>query len=335
LMAAAASVAIAGAVGFGAVTSGTVPVLAEAVKMEQPVRAPSFADIVDKVSPAVVSVRVKADVQTTSSSGPEMFFDMPGFENLPDGHPLKRFFREFRQDRPGARPEHHSRPRPVAQGSGFFISEDGYLVTNNHVVEGGAEFTVVADDGTEFDAKLIGTDPRTDLAVLKVDGDREFTYVSFGDNGNVRVGDWVVAVGNPFGLGGTVTAGIVSARGRDIGAGPYDDFIQIDAAVNRGNSGGPAFNLNGEVVGVNTAIFSPSGGNVGIAFAIPASTAKDVVDRLIEDGVVERGWLGVQIQPVTKDIADSLGLDSEKGALIADAQDDGPAKEAGIRAGDV
>jgi serine protease Do len=181
----------------------------------------------------------------------------------------------------------------------------------------------------------VGTDPRTDLAVLKVDDDRKFTYVAFADNGQVRVGDWVVAVGNPFGLGGTVTAGIVSARGRDIGAGPYDDFIQIDAAVNRGNSGGPAFNLNGEVVGVNTAIFSPSGGNVGIAFAIPASTAKDVVSRLIEDGVVERGWLGVQIQPITKDIADSLGLEKTSGALISEAQADGPARAAGIRAGDV
>ena len=186
-----------------------------------------------------------------------------------------------------------SGPRPVAQGSGFFISEDGYLVTNNHVVEGGRTFTVVTDDGKELDAKLIGTDPATDLAVLKVDDGSKFTYVNFADDAKVRVGDWVVAVGNPFGLGGTVTAGIVSARGRDIGAGPYDDFIQIDAAVNRGNSGGPAFNLNGEVVGINTAIFSPSGGNVGIAFAIPASTAQEVVKDLMKDGTRQRGWLGV------------------------------------------
>ncbi|TWG99329.1 serine protease Do [Mesorhizobium sp. J18] len=337
LMAAAASIAIAGAIGFGAMTSGTVPVLAEAVRLERPVQAPSFADIVDKVSPAVVSVRVKADVQTTSSSGPEMFFDFPGFEDLPDGHPLKRFFREFRQDRRGPQPEHRNRnrPRPVAQGSGFFISEDGYLVTNNHVVDGGAEFTIVLDDGTELDAKLVGADPRTDLAVLKVDDDRKFTYVAFADDANVRVGDWVVAVGNPFGLGGTVTAGIVSARGRDIGAGPYDDFLQIDAAVNRGNSGGPAFNLSGEVVGVNTAIFSPSGGNVGIAFAISSSIAKDVVQDLIDDGTVKRGWLGVHIQPVNKDIAESLGLEEDRGALIADAESDGPAAKAGIKAGDV
>jgi serine protease Do len=192
------------------------------------------------------------------------------------------------------------------------------------------------DNGKELDAKLVGTDPRTDLAVLKVDPNgTKFTYVDFADEGKVRVGDWVVAVGNPFGLGGTVTAGIVSARGRDIGAGPYDDFLQIDAAVNRGNSGGPAFNLSGEVVGINTAIFSPSGGNVGIAFAIPASTAREVVQDLIKDGEVQRGWLGVEIQPVTPEIAESLGLTAEKGALVSNAQDDGPAEKAGVVAGDV
>ena len=197
-------------------------------------------------------------------------------------------------------------------------------------------FTVVTDSGKEFDAKLIGTDPRTDLAVLKVDpAGSKFTYVDFADDAKVRVGDWVVAVGNPFGLGGTVTAGIVSARGRDIGAGPYDDFLQIDAAVNRGNSGGPAFNLSGEVVGINTAIFSPSGGSVGIAFAIPASTAREVVQDLIKDGAVQRGWLGVEIQPVTPEIANSLGLTDDKGALVSNAQADGPAKKAGVVAGDV
>ena len=196
-------------------------------------------------------------------------------------------------------------------------------------------YTVVLNDGTELDAKLIGKDKRTDLAVLKVDDKRKFTYVSFGDDNQIRVGQWVVAVGNPFGLGGTVTAGIVSARGRDIGAGPYDDFLQIDAAVNRGNSGGPAFNLNGEVVGINTAIFSPSGGSVGIAFAIPATTAKNVVDQLIKTGSVSRGWIGVQIQPVSKEIAELLGLSEEKGALVAEPQADGPAAKAGIVAGDV
>ncbi len=342
LLAAVASVAIAGAAGFSAVTSGTVPVFAEAVKVEAP-QAPGFADVVERVSPAVVSVRVKAKIEP-ASSGPDVQMFGRGFEDLPDDHPMKRFFKEFRgwgDQQQGPRSERRQRrgddaPRPVAQGSGFFISEDGYLVTNNHVVEGGALFTIVTDSGKEYDAKLVGTDPRTDLAVLKAEPDgSKFTYVDFADDAKVRVGDWVVAVGNPFGLGGTVTAGIVSARGRDIGAGPYDDFLQIDAAVNRGNSGGPAFNLSGEVVGVNTAIFSPSGGNVGIAFAIPASTARQVVQDLIKDGAVQRGWLGVEIQPVTPEIADSLGLNNEKGALVSNAQDDGPAKKAGVAAGDI
>jgi serine protease Do len=337
-VAAAASVAIASAVGIGAVTSGTAPVLAEAVRVETVQQQPGFADVVEKVSPAVVSVRVKAKVQP-ASAGPEGMFGQ-GFEDLPDDHPLKRFFRDFRgfDNNPGMnrnRPNRGERARPVSQGSGFFISEDGYLVTNNHVIEGGAEFTVVMDDGTEIDATLVGSDPRTDLALLKVDEEREFIYVAFADDSKVRVGDWVVAVGNPFGLGGTVTAGIVSARGRDIGAGPYDDFLQIDAAVNRGNSGGPAFNLNGEVVGINTAIFSPSGGNVGIAFAIPASTARDVIAALREDGTVERAWLGVQIQPVTDEIAESLGIDTTDGALVSQPQDDSPAKKAGIEPGDI
>ena len=339
LLAAVASVAIIGAAGLSAVTSGTVPVFAEAVKVEAP-QAPGFADVVERVSPAVVSVRVTAKIEPASDTGAQMFGR--GFEDLPDDHPMKRFFREFRGwgDQDGHRSERRQRrgdgPRPVAQGSGFLISEDGYLVTNNHVVEGGSEFAVVMDNGKELDAKLIGTDPRTDLAVLKVEPNgTKFTYVDFAEDAKVRVGDWVVAVGNPFGLGGTVTAGIVSARGRDIGAGPYDDFLQIDAAVNRGNSGGPAFNLSGEVVGINTAIFSPSGGNVGIAFAIPASTAREVVQDLIKDGVVQRGWLGVEIQPVTPEIADSLSLTSEKGALVSNAQDDGPAKKAGIVAGDI
>ncbi|MDQ6436904.1 Do family serine endopeptidase [Mesorhizobium sp. LHD-90] len=341
LLAAAASIAIAGAIGLGAVTTGTAPVLAEAVRVQSP-QVPSFADVVDKVSPAVVSVQVKAKIEPASDRGDGAdMFQGHGFDQLPDGHPLKRFFREFRGDgdrdgrwhqRRGDRPE---RPRPVSQGSGFFISEDGYLVTNNHVVEGGSAFTVVMDNGDELDAKLIGADPRTDLAVLKVDDSRKFTYVDFADDTKVRVGDWVVAVGNPFGLGGTVTSGIVSARGRDIGAGPYDDFLQIDAAVNRGNSGGPAFNLSGEVVGINTAIFSPSGGNVGIAFAIPASTAREVVQDLMKDGSVSRGWLGVEIQPVSKDIADSIGLQDAKGAIVSQAQDGGPALKAGIKAGDV
>jgi serine protease Do len=339
LLAAAAAVVLTGAAGV-AVVSNTVPVLADPVYVNTPQAMPSFADVVEKVSPAVVSVLVKSKVEPTATDGSQFFFNGPGFDQLPDDSPLKRFFKQFKDQQQDQRHHHYrdhgDKLRPTAQGSGFFISEDGYLVTNNHVVKGGGAFSVRMDDGTEYDAKLIGTDPRTDLAVLKVDGKgKKFTYVQFADDSKVRVGDWVVAVGNPFGLGGTVTAGIVSARGRDIGAGPYDDFIQIDAAVNHGNSGGPAFDLNGEVVGINTAIFSPSGGNVGIAFAIPSSTAKGVVEDLIKDGQVDRGWLGVQIQPVTEDIANSLGLSDKKGALVAEAQDGSPAKAAGIKAGDV
>ncbi|MDI6026500.1 Do family serine endopeptidase [Corticibacterium sp. UT-5YL-CI-8] len=336
LLAAAASIAIAGSIGAGALATVSGPVLADAVRVQAP-QAPSFADVVEKVSPAVVSVQVKAKIEPASERGGPQFGPR-GWQDMPDSNPMKRFFREFGgpdQDGPRRQSRRNQEPRPVAQGSGFFISEDGYLVTNNHVVDGGSSFTVVTDDGRELDAKLIGTDPRTDLAVLKVDADGKFTYVDFADEAKVRVGDWVVAVGNPFGLGGTVTAGIVSARGRDIGAGPYDDFLQIDAAVNRGNSGGPAFDLNGQVVGVNTAIFSPSGGNVGIAFAIPASTVNQVVKQLISTGNVERGWLGVQIQPVTAEIAESLGLKSEKGALVSSAQDGSPAEKAGLTAGDI
>ena len=313
--------------------------LAEAVRIEAPAQ-PGFADVVEKVSPAVVSVRVKGNLQPVADDGDTQEFGFGGrdFDQLPDGHPLKRFFREFggpNGDRREGGPRAERRARPQSQGSGFFISEDGYVVTNNHVVENGADFLVVMNDGTELDAKLVGKDKKTDLAVLKVEPSRKFTYVAFAEDKGARVGDWVVAVGNPFGLGGTVTAGIVSALGRDIGAGPYDDFMQIDAAVNRGNSGGPTFNLSGEVVGVNTAIFSPSGGNVGIAFAIPASTAKQVVGDLMKDGSIKRGWLGVQIQPVSEEIADSLGLKVAKGAMVNDVQDNSPAKKAGLEVGDV
>ena len=221
----------------------------------------------------------------------------------------------------------------TGQGSGFFITADGYAVTNNHVVQNAENVQVTTDDGKTHSAKVIGTDPRTDLALIKVDG-KDFPYVKLAD-GAPRVGDWVLAVGNPFGLGGTVTAGIVSARGRDIGAGPYDDFIQIDAPVNKGNSGGPTFDVEGNVIGVNTAIFSPSGGSVGIAFAIPSDTVKNVVTQLREKGSVTRGWIGVQIQPVTPDIADSLGLKKAAGALVSEPQPNSPAAKAGIESGDV
>lgn len=320
-----------------------VPALAAPVEVNAP-QVPSFGDVVEAVLPAVVSVRVQSNVQPASNDENNFSFNFGGrsFEDLPDDHPLKRFFREFGgpgMEGPGERPRAERGPgrlRPTAQGSGFFISEDGYVVTNNHVIDDGSAFTIVMNDGKEYDAKLVGKDSRTDLALLKVDApNTKFTYVKFADDEKVRVGDWVVAVGNPFGLGGTVTAGIISARGRNIGSGPYDDYLQIDAAVNRGNSGGPGFNLNGEVVGINTAIFSPSGGNVGIAFAIPASVATDVIAKLKETGTVSRGWLGVQIQPVTQDIADSLGLSEAAGALVVAPQAGSPGEEAGIQQGDV
>jgi serine protease Do len=216
----------------------------------------------------------------------------------------------------------------MAQGSGFFISSDGYIVTNNHVVDHATEVTVTTADGKTLAAKVIGTDAKTDLALLKVNDSGTYPFVKFAPHAP-RVGDWVIAVGNPFGLGGTVTAGIVSARGRDIGSGPYDDFIQIDAPVNHGNSGGPTFNTDGDVVGVNTAIFSPSGGSVGIGFAISSDVVQNVVDQLKTGGAVARGWLGVEIQPVTQDIADSLGLKTASGALVAKENKDAPAAAGG------
>ncbi|MCX2723429.1 Do family serine endopeptidase [Roseibium salinum] len=293
-----------------------------------------FSDVVRTVSPAVVSVRVKqaAEPRMMNFGGGENFEEF--FKGLPDGHPFQRFFREFgERGEEGNTPRRAPRQYGMSQGSGFFISEDGYVVTNQHVIDKGTEFTVIDQDGNEYDATLIGADKRTDLALLKVEGEADFTYVNFAQDAP-QVGEWTVAIGNPFGLGGSVTAGIVSARGRDIGAGPYDDFIQIDAPVNRGNSGGPAFNMHGEVIGVNAAIFSPSGGNVGIAFAIPSSTAQDVIMQLKDDGTVVRGWLGVQIQGVTDDIAESIGLDSARGAIVAEAQPESPAQKAGLRAGD-
>lgn len=327
LRAGVAALGVSGVLATGAVFNTTSPVLADPVRVES--ASPlNFADVVEQVQPAVVSVKVRGKLRRASSrQGSEMPRE---FRDLPEDHPMRRFF----ERRFGDQGNDRSAPRrSQGQGSGFFIAEDGLLVTNEHVINGGEEFTVVMDDGTEYEAELVGADRRTDLALLKVNADRDFTYVAFADEPS-RVGEWVVAVGNPFGLGGTVTAGIVSANGRDIGSGPYDDFIQIDAPVNRGNSGGPAFNMRGEVIGVNAAIFSPSGGNVGIAFAIPASTATVVIADLQDDGMVERGWLGVQIQPVTEEIADSLGLDMASGALVTRPQDDSPAGEAGIRAGD-
>jgi len=291
----------------------------------------SFADLVDAVSPAVVSIRVSTEIPAQVRRQGQGF----SFPDLPEDHPLRRFFDQFENDfggRPGGQPQ----PRIMeAMGSGFLISADGYVVTNNHVVEGASEVTVLLEDETELSAEVIGLDPRTDLALLKINEDRDdLPFVEFADT-EARVGDWVVAVGNPFGLGGTVTAGIISARGRDIGASAYDDFLQIDAAVNRGNSGGPAFNLEGDVVGVNTAIFSPNGGNVGIAFAIPANIVQSVIEDLRDDGIVTRGFLGVTLQDLNRELADGLGLSSTRGALVAQPVPGAAAEAAGVEAGDV
>jgi serine protease Do len=285
--------------------------------------APGFADLVSKVKPAVISVRVKIEGDADSNG----MMQKDRMDSDQSGSPFEQFKRfGFRM------PQRHE--VITGEGSGFFISADGYAVTNNHVVDHAQSVQVTTDDGTVYTAKVIGTDKKTDLALIKVDGKKDFTYVKFAD-AQPRVGDWVVAVGNPFGLGGTVTAGIVSARGRDIGAGPYDDYVQIDAPINKGNSGGPAFDMNGNVIGVNTAIYSPSGGSVGIGFDIPAQTAKLVVAQLKDKGYITRGWLGVQVQPVTADIADSLGLKQARGAMVDNPQDGSPAAKAGIEAGDV
>jgi serine protease Do len=287
-----------------------------------------FADMVDRVKPSVISVKVTMKHKVTDTSDKS--------DDGESGSPMERFFHQFGgpdgmpKEGPGRDGRHGAM---MGQGSGFFISSDGYAVTNNHVVEGAEKVEVTTDAGKTYAAKVIGTDSRTDVALIKVDGS-DFPFAKLSE-GKARIGDWVLAVGNPFGLGGTVTAGIVSANGRDIGNGPYDDFIQIDAPVNKGNSGGPAFNMQGEVVGVNTAIYSPSGGSVGIAFSIPASTVKNVIAQLKDKGTVSRGWIGVQIQPVTQDIADSMGLKQAEGALVADPQKDGPAAKAGVEAGDV
>jgi serine protease Do len=313
--------------GFGPPTSLTaLTAPAYAQNMQRPA---GFADIVEKVKPAVISVRVRMGAEQPRSSS------LRDNDPFGPGSPFEEFFRRF--GRPDNMPGQRGPGRRnlvTGQGSGFLISADGYAVTNNHVVDKAEKVEVTTDAGKTYTAKVIGTDPRTDLALIKLDDASGMPFVHLSD-ATPRIGDWVLAVGNPFGLGGTVTAGIVSARGRDIGAGPYDDFIQIDAPVNKGNSGGPTFDVDGNVIGVNTAIFSPSGGSVGIAFAIPSETVKTVVAQLKDKGQVTRGWIGVQIQPVTQDIADSLGLKEARGALVAEPQSGSPAAKAGIKSGDV
>lgn len=281
-----------------------------------------FADIIERVKPAVVGIRVKTDERAQSG---EIKFDAP----LPPGSPLDRFFRQF-----GIVPENPAPRSGLSVGSGFFISGDGYIVTNNHVLADGKGIEVTTDDGKVYQAKVIGMDPQTDLALIKIFSQVDLSYVRFA-KAEPRIGDWVLPIGNPFGLGGTVTAGIVSGRGRDIGGGPYSDFIQIDAPVNKGNSGGPTFSVKGEVIGVNTAIYSPSGGSIGVAFDIPAETVKLVVEQLKSKGHVTRGWIGVQLQTVTPTIAEAIGLSQPQGALVAQLEPNAPAAKHGVEVGDV
>ncbi|RIJ14542.1 Do family serine endopeptidase [Henriciella mobilis] len=300
------------------------------ITIEAPQGAPlSFADLVEKVSPAVVSVNVVSEQEVSGMGNMEQFFDrfrgLPGFDD---------YMQEREQEEGEDSPPRTREARSL--GSGFFISDQGYIVTNNHVVQDATEIEVVLEDGRELEASLVGTDPQTDLAVIKVTEPGKYPYVEFETDAELRRGDWVVALGNPFGLGGTATAGILSADGRELGGdSPYTDFLQIDAAINRGNSGGPTFDLHGRVVGVNTAIFSPTGGSVGIGFAIPAELAVEVTSALIKDGKVSRGWLGVTIQDVTDDMAEAQGLAEVRGAIIADVNDESPARKAGLKRGDV
>ena len=284
-----------------------------------------IADVAEQVIDAVVNVSTKQSVDMNAGSMPD----------LPPGSPFEEFFEEFFKNRGknGAQPQV---PRRVnSLGSGFIIDPAGLVVTNNHVIADSDEVNVILNDGTTLKAEIVGRDTKTDLALLRVHSDRPLKAVKFGDSDKLRLGEWVIAIGNPFSLGGTVTAGIVSARNRDINSGPYDNYIQTDAAINRGNSGGPLFNLNGEVIGVNTAIISPSGGSIGIGFAVPSKTVVPVIDQLREYKEVRRGWLGVRIQQVTDDIAEKLNIKPPHGALVAGVEEKGPAKPAGIAPGDV
>lgn len=286
----------------------------------------TFADLAEELSPSVVNISTTQNVEVPGGQG------MP-FPQFPPGSPFEDLFRDFFGDR-GNGPAERTR-KVTALGSGFVIDAEGYVVTNNHVIKDADEITVILSDNTSLPADVIGYDNKTDLALLKVKTDQPLPSVTWGDSDDARVGDWVLAVGNPFGLGGSVTAGIISARARDINVGPFDDFLQTDAAINRGNSGGPMFNLDGEVIGVNTAIFSPTGGSVGIGFAVPSALAMPVIEQLRRYGRTRRGWLGVRIQPVTEDIAESLDLDDAAGALVAEVTPGSPAARGGIEVGDV
>jgi serine protease Do len=323
------AVLLAGIGGYSHFDTTPLPTSAHAAEAAGPA---GFADIVEKVKTAVISIKVKLKGESPSAHSNDNSGGDGNQLPFPKGSPLQRFFREF--GIPSLPNERGLQQFTLAQGSGFFISPDGYAVTNNHVVDNAQLVEITTDAGKTYTAKVVGKDAKTDVALIKVDGRSDFPYVKFAE-AEPRVGDWVIAVGNPYGLGGTVTAGIISARSRDIGSGPYDDFLQVDAPVNKGNSGGPAFDEDGNVVGMTTAIYSPSGGSIGIGFAIPAETVQSVVAQLKATGTVTRGWIGVRIQTVTKDIADSLGLKNAQGALVTEPQADGPAAKAGIVTGDL
>ena len=308
-----------------------------ALGMAATVLAPSFAaagdgpkdfsELAERLVPAVVNISTTQEVQQPGGGQ-----QVPQF---PPGSPFEEFFRDFFDRHRGEQPDSTPAPRTTSLGSGFVVDASGYIVTNNHVIADAAEITIIFADDSTLEATLVGRDPKTDVALLKVEPEAPLTAVPWGDSDSAKVGNWVVAIGNPFGLGNSVTAGIISARARDINAGPFDDFLQTDASINRGNSGGPLFNMDGEVIGINTAIYSPSGGSVGIGFAIPANLAQNVVHQLREFGETRRGWLGVRIQTVTEDLAMSLGLDSTEGALVASVSDESPADAAGLMVGDV
>jgi len=293
----------------------------------------SFADLVETLLPAVVNISTTQKIQQSArSEGPQA----PQFQ-FPEGSPFRDFFDQFNRRRggEGGGGRRHPPRNATSLGSGFIIDVEGYVVTNNHVIEGADEITVILHNGKRYKATIVGRDKKTDMALLKIDAEEKLTAVSFGDSAKARVGDWVIAIGNPLGLGGTVTAGIISARGRDIRSGPYDDYIQTDAPINRGNSGGPLFDIEGKVIGINTAILSPSGGSIGIGFSIPSNMAKNVLGQLREFGTTRRGWLGVRIQTVSPEIAESLGLDNPRGALVAGVMKNSPAEAAGVKQGDV
>ena len=327
-LALAVALSVAGMTAVARITP-TLPDASPLIMEQSAIQAPpSFAALVERVQAAVVNVAVSGKSVTTSAS------ELPGLE-IPDDPRFKDFFDRFFQQSPALPGRHGSQSRVEGVGSGFIVTADGYLVTSNHVVEDATEIQVVLNNGERLAAEVRGRDPKTDLALLKIETDGDLPYVVFGDSDGARAGDWVVAIGNPFGLGGTATSGIISARGRDIQSGPYDDYLQIDAPINRGNSGGPLFDTSGKVIGVNTAIFSPNGGNVGIGFAVPAAQAKSVIQQLMNHGHVERGWLGVQIQKLTEPLAESMKLPRPQGALVTRVTPDSPAARAGLEVGDV